>query len=97
MCRDLLDDIVLVTEEEIRDAMQALYFEDRMVAEGASVAGLAALAAGQGAAPTGPVATILTGRNLDMASSREDHGGRGRPLGDYHLKGRRLCRVTSAS
>ena len=46
LCRDLLDDVVLVTEEEIRDAMQVLYFEDRMVAEGGAVVGLAAVLSG---------------------------------------------------
>jgi threonine dehydratase len=87
MCRDLLDDIILVTEEEIRDAMQALYFEDRMVAEGASVTGLAALATGKVRA-AGPVATILTGRNLDMGLHARLMSGADVMLGDYHLKGR---------
>jgi threonine dehydratase len=90
MCRDLLDDVVLVTEDEIRDAMQALYFEDRMVAEGASVTGLAALATGKVRA-TGPVATIVTGRNLDMAMHARLMAGEDVQLGDYHLKGRRYA------
>src|SRR5690606_9987476 len=30
LCRGLLDETVLVNEEEIRDAMQVLYFEDRI-------------------------------------------------------------------
>jgi len=88
MCRDLLDDIILVTEEEIRDAMQALYFEDRMVAEGASVTGLAALATGKVRA-AGPVATILTGRNLDMGLHARIMAGEDVLLGDYLLEGRR--------
>src|SRR5690606_9625057 len=36
LCRDLLDDVVLVTEAEIYSALQALYWQDRIVAEGAS-------------------------------------------------------------
>lgn len=66
MCRDLLDDTVLVTEAEIYRAMQELYYTDRLVAEGGSVVGLAALMAGK-LSDLGPCATILTGRNLDMA------------------------------
>jgi threonine dehydratase len=66
LCRDLLDEIALVTEEEIYRAMQALYYEDRMIAEGASVVGIAALLSGRIAAAPGPVATVITGRNLDM-------------------------------
>ena len=65
MCRDLLDDVVLVTEEEIYRAMQTLYYEERMVAEGACVVGIAALEGGK-LDLTGPTGTIITGRNLDM-------------------------------
>lgn len=88
MCRDLLDDIVLVTEEEIYDAMQTLYFEDRMVAEGASVVGIAAMKAGRLPAFAGPVATILTGRNVDMATFTDIVAGRDVALGDLELRGR---------
>lgn len=65
MCRDLLDETVLVSEEEIYHAMQVLYFEDRIVAEGACVVGIAAVLAGK-VTVDGPAATIVTGRNLDM-------------------------------
>ncbi len=88
MCRNLLDDYVLVTEGEIYDAMQTLYFEDRMVAEGASVVGIAAMKAGRLPAFDGPVATILTGRNVDMATFTNIVAGSDIPLGDLHLKGR---------
>ena len=46
MCRDLLDEVVLVSEAAIRDAMQALFTHDRMVAEGGAVVGLAAVMTG---------------------------------------------------
>jgi threonine dehydratase len=88
MCRDLLDECVLVTEEEIYDAMQTLYFEDRMIAEGASVVGIAAMKAGRLPSFDGPVATILTGRNVDMAIFTDIVAGRGVALGDVQLKGR---------
>ncbi len=88
LCRELLDDCVLVTEEEIYDAMQTLYFEDRMVAEGASVVAIAALKAGRLPVFGGPAATILTGRNLDMASFTDIAAGRPVRLGDIELKGK---------
>ena len=77
-----------MTEEEIRDAMQVLFYEDRMVAEGASVVGLAAVLAGK-IRPEGPVGTIITGRNLDMAQFHRIMAGEDIPLGDRILKGRR--------
>lgn len=88
LCRRLLDDVVLVTEAEIYRAMQALYFEDRMVAEGASVVGIAALLANKLPAFAGPVATIITGRNVDMAAFTDIMAGRDVRLGGYTVKGR---------
>ncbi|MBL0934286.1 MAG: hydroxyectoine utilization dehydratase EutB [Rhizobiaceae bacterium] len=88
ICRDLLDDYVLVTEDEIYGAMQALYFEDGLVAEGASVVGLAAVMAGKVSTTRAPVATIITGRNVDMKIFTDIVSGRGVKLGDIELKGR---------
>ncbi|MEW9835101.1 pyridoxal-phosphate dependent enzyme [Mesorhizobium sp. ZMM04-4] len=87
ICRDHLAGVILVTEEEIYRAMQALYFEDRLVAEGASVVGAAALLAGKLPAFSGPVATIVTGRNVDMAAFTDVVCGRDIQLGDYLVKG----------
>ncbi|WP_370253531.1 hydroxyectoine utilization dehydratase EutB [Nioella sp.] len=87
LCRDWLDDTILVTEDEIRDAMQVLFFEDRMVAEGASVVGLAAVLSGK-VQPEGPTGTIVTGRNLDMAQFLRIMAGEDVALGDRILKGR---------
>ncbi|PRY22568.1 threonine dehydratase [Aliiruegeria haliotis] len=89
MCRDLLDGSVLVTEEDIYRAMQALYFEDRIVAEGGSVVGIAAAMAGKLPAPAGPVATILTGRNLDMDLFTKIINGEAVVLGDRRIEGHR--------
>ncbi|MBI1172628.1 hydroxyectoine utilization dehydratase EutB [bacterium] len=88
ICRALLDDIVLVSEEDIRHAMQVLYFEDRMVAEGAAVVGLAAVLSGRLTGFAGPVATVITGRNLDMATFTRLICGQDVALGDQILKGR---------
>lgn len=87
ICRELLDDYVLVTEEEIYDAMQSLYYEERMVAEGASVVGIAALKAGKLPIIDGPIAAIVTGRNVDMQVFTDIVSGRDVSLGDLHLKG----------
>jgi len=86
MCRDLLDDVVLVTEAEIYVAMQALFHTDRLAAEGASAVGLAALMAGKVRAE-GPVATILTGRNMDMDVFARIVTGKDVTLGHLTVKG----------
>ncbi len=87
LCRDLLDDVVLVTEEEIYRALQTLFYEDRMVAEGACVVGIAALQAGKLPAPKGSIATIITGRNVDMTVFHRIMAGQDVSLGDLTLKG----------
>ncbi|WP_029059186.1 hydroxyectoine utilization dehydratase EutB [Stappia stellulata] len=88
LCRDLLDDIVLVSEEEIYRAMQALYFEERLVAEGACVVGIAALIAGKLPTPKGPLATVITGRNVDMEIFTRVVTGKVVRLGDRRIEGR---------
>lgn len=92
LCRDLLDDVVLVSEEEIYHAMQTLYYEDRIVAEGACVVGIAAILSGKIAKPTGPVATIITGRNLEMEIFTKIINGESVRLGDYTIAGLRYQR-----
>ncbi|WP_327284418.1 hydroxyectoine utilization dehydratase EutB [Ruegeria halocynthiae] len=87
ICRDLLDDTVLVTEDEIRHAMQVMFYEDRIVAEGASVVGQAAMLAGKLPQPKGPVGTIVTGRNLDMPTFAKIVTGQDLRIGDLKIKG----------
>ncbi len=87
LCRDLLDDIVLVTEAEIYHAMQTLYYEDRMVAEGASAVGIAALEAGKLPKASGPIVSIITGRNVDMTAFTDIINGRDVSLGDLTIAG----------
>lgn len=86
MCRDLLDDVVQVTEAEVYRAMQVHYHVDRLVAEGASCVGLAAMMAGRVKAE-GPVATILTGRNVDMDQFTRVVTGQDVVLGDLTVEG----------
>lgn len=87
LCRDLLDDVVLVSEAEIYRALQTIYYEDRIVCEGACVVGIAALQAGRLPRLAGPVATIITGRNLDMRMHADIMQGRDVVLGDRVLTG----------
>jgi threonine dehydratase len=88
LCRELLDDVVLVSEAEIYRAMQTLYYEDRLVCEGGSAVGIAALQAGRLPPLRGPVATIVTGRNLDMGLHADIMQGREVRIGDMVLEGR---------
>ena len=89
LCRDYIDDTILVTEEEIYHAMQVLFYEDRIVAEGACVVGIAALLAGKLPSPEGPVATIITGRNVDMCMFHRIMAGADILLGEYTVKGKK--------
>jgi threonine dehydratase len=88
LCRELLDEVVLVSEAEIYRAMQTLYYEDRLVCEGGSAVGIAALQVGRLPPLRGAVATIVTGRNLDMALHADIMQGRDVRLGDMVLEGR---------
>ncbi|MBI1218145.1 MAG: hydroxyectoine utilization dehydratase EutB [Rhodobacteraceae bacterium] len=90
LCQRHLDAIVLVTEDEIRRAMQVLYFEDRIVAEGAAVVGLAAVLSGK-VRPDGPTGTIVTGRNLDMETFTRIMAGQDVQIGEMTVKGERYA------
>lgn len=87
MCCELLDEIILVTEDEIYQAMQVLYYEDSHVAEGASVVGIAAGLAGKISHTNGSVATIITGRNVDMREYTKVVTGCDIQLGDTLVRG----------
>ena len=87
LCRDHLDDVILVTEEEIYRAMQVHYYEDRLVCEGASAVGAAAALAGKLDALDGPVATIVTGRNVDMRAYTSIVNGADVTLGEITVRG----------
>ena len=87
LCRDHLDDTILVGEDEIYRAMQTLYFEDRLVAEGACVVGIAALQSGRLPKAAGPIATIITGRSVDMDVFTRIVTGQDVQLGDLTIEG----------
>lgn len=69
MCRDLLDGVILLSEEEIAAGVVHAYQNEREVVEGAGAVGIAALLAGK-VETGGPVAVILSGRNIDMIQHR---------------------------
>ena len=61
--RALVDDMVLVTEQDMMDAMRLLLTSDDVVAEPAAAALVAALLRSSGGHP-GPVIALITGRNV---------------------------------
>lgn len=97
LCREYIDDIVLVSEQEIYRAMQAVYYEDRIVCEGGSAVGVAALLEDKIPTPKGPVATILSGRNLDMNVFSRIAMGEDVMLGNDVVKGTPYLRPVTRS
>ncbi|WP_295048611.1 hydroxyectoine utilization dehydratase EutB [uncultured Paracoccus sp.] len=65
LCRDLLDEVILLTEAEIAEGIRHLGRAGHVV-EGAAAVGTAALLAGK-FVPAGPTVTILSGANIDPA------------------------------
>ena len=64
--RDLVDEVVTVSEREIEDAIVALLASDQVVAEASGAVGIAALRSGKVAsAGRGPVVALITGGNID--------------------------------
>jgi threonine dehydratase len=67
MCRDLLDGVVLVSEEEIAAAMRHLRHTHGLRVEGGGAVGVAALLAHR-IALGGPTVVVLSGGNVDDAT-----------------------------
>jgi threonine dehydratase len=64
--RDLVDEVVTVSEEEIEDAIVALLAADQVVAEASGAVAIAALRAGKVLnAGRGPAVAVITGGNVD--------------------------------
>lgn len=66
MTRDLVDEILLVSEAEIAGAIRHAYWQDRQIIEGAGSVGIAALLAGKITNP-GCCVSLITGQNIDMS------------------------------
>lgn len=69
MCRDLLDDVILLGEAEISEGIRHAFRLENEVVEGGGAVGIAALLTGK-VRPQGPTALILSGRNIDPAIHR---------------------------
>jgi threonine dehydratase len=69
LCRDLLDDVILLSEEEIAAGIAHAYAEEREIVEGAGAVGIAVLLAGK-IRSKGPIVAVLSGCNIDMALHR---------------------------
>jgi threonine dehydratase len=65
MCRDLIDEVVLLSEEEIAAGIAHAYAQEREIVEGAGAVGIGALLAGKLNAE-GPIVLLLSGKNIDM-------------------------------
>jgi threonine dehydratase len=65
MIRDLVDEIVLLTEAEIAAAIRHAYWQESEVIEGSGSVGIGAVLAGK-VKLTGPTAIVVSGRNIDM-------------------------------
>jgi threonine dehydratase len=65
MVRDLVDEVVLLTEPEIAGGVRHCYWQERQVVEGAGGVGAAAIVARK-VALDGPAMVLLSGANIDM-------------------------------
>lgn len=64
MARQLHDDLHLLSEASIANAIRHAYHHERLVLEGAAVVGIAALLDGL-VEPRGPIVLVVSGRNVD--------------------------------
>jgi threonine dehydratase len=82
LCRALLDDVILLSEAEIAAGMRHAYAEEREVIEGAAAVGIAALLSDRLGSLEGPVAIILSGRNVDMGLHKRVIDGAADPFAE---------------
>ncbi len=61
-----VEDVVLVSDDEIREAMSFILARTKLLVEPAGAAGVAALLAGKIPLANGPVVVILSGGNVDL-------------------------------
>lgn len=69
MCRDLLDDVILLSEDEIAAGIRHAAKIEGEIVEGAGAIGIAALLAGK-IRPDGPTVVIVSGGNIDPVVHR---------------------------
>lgn len=66
LIRQYLDQVLLISEDKIANAMRHLYFQENLVAEGGGAVGIAPLLEDLGVQPGKRVAVVISGRNVDM-------------------------------
>jgi threonine dehydratase len=71
LVRDLVDEVVLVSEDEIAAAMAHCYWREQQIVEGGGAVGVAALLAGRVATLGERIVAVLSGRNVDMVRFTE--------------------------
>ena len=77
MVRDLVDDMVLGSEDETADAIRHAYWQERQIVEGSGAVAIAAILAAKVVA-RGPTVLVVSGANIDMAEhARLVAGARG--------------------
>jgi threonine dehydratase len=86
ICRTLVDQTILVSEEEIYRGMQALLGDQKLITEGAAAVGPAALIAGK-LKLDGPAAMIISGHNIDPDQFLAIASGQPVKLGDQIVRG----------
>ena len=65
LCRDFIDEVVLLSEQDIADGLFYVFHNHRLVVEGAGIVGLSALVSGKTPNLGQRVAVILSGGNMD--------------------------------
>ncbi len=68
--RELVDEFILLSEEEIADGIRHAYFDEQIVLEGGGSVGIAALLANK-IKTTGKTIVLLSGKNIDMQLHRK--------------------------
>jgi threonine dehydratase len=66
LVRQLVDKVVTISEVELARAMKGLATEERLIAEGAGAAAVAAVLAGKASATGQRVIALVTGGNVDL-------------------------------
>jgi threonine dehydratase len=65
VCRERVDEVVLVSEAEIEEAFRFLYTRAKLACEPAGAAAVAAILAGKAPAGDGPIVAVVSGGNAD--------------------------------
>ncbi|MEM8649700.1 MAG: hydroxyectoine utilization dehydratase EutB [Pseudomonadota bacterium] len=65
MVRELVDEYILVSEQEIRDALRHAYFKERQIVEGGGSVAIASIISGK-VKPEGKTVLFCCGGNIDM-------------------------------